>query len=352
MRNAKTVLLCAMAALAAACADDQVRNTLPPGVRVDTYTQVTVGKVDVLFVIDNSQSTEDKQENLARNFKGFFDFLQSAQVDYHIAVTTTDVTTPNTPGTQGRLFGTPEVITPATPNPVEAFQANARVGTKGSGYEAGLDAARRTLELKPQGFLRPDAYLFIIFVSDDEDHSEPGVPRFFYRFFEQQKGKGNEGMVSAGAIVGDAPGGCFTPSGGQARAAVRYKEVVELVGGRVGSICSEQFDVILRELGVDAVGLKRKWPLSRIPDTATIQVTVRYPCGTNEVLLDAVCSARESACSGGTGTVSCTVKPASETNPDGWTYEPSTSTLVFKGLSLPPKGSEIDVQYYEQGQAP
>ena len=79
---------------------------------------------------------------------------------------------------------------------------------------------------------------------------------------------------------------------------------------------------------------------------------MRYPCGTAKALLDAVCSAQESSCSGNTGVVNCTVKPASETNPDGWIYEPSTSTLVFKGVSLPPKGSEIDVQYYEQGQAP
>lgn len=352
MRRMKVFgFVAAAVALVGGCSGDKVRNTLPPGVRIDTFNQVSVGKVDVLFVIDNSASTEDKQENLARNFKGFFDFLAEAKVDYHIGVTTTDVTSSG-PGAQGRLFGSPEVITPATPDPLGAFAKNARVGTGGSGNEAGLDAARRTLELKPAGFLRPEAYLFLIFVSDDEDHSEPGVPRFFYRYFEQAKGKGNEGMVSAGAIVGDAPDGCFTPSGGQARAGLRYKEVVDFVGGRVGSICGAQFDQILRDLGVDAVGLKRKWALTRIPDEGTLDVTVKFPCSTPKETLDAVCSAQTAECDGDAGTVACTVKKSPDGTSDGWTYEPSTNTLVFKGKSLPPKGSEIDVQYYEQGTAP
>lgn len=350
--RASPIMLCAAAVLAlAACAEDKVRATLPPGVRVDTFNQVTVGKVDVLFVIDNSNSTADKQENLARNFKGFFDYLQQAQVDYHIAVTTTDVTS-DAPGAKGRLFGSPEVITPATPDPVDAFQQNAKVGTGGSGYESGLDAARRTLELKPTGFLRADAYLFLIFVSDDEDHSEPGVPRYFHRFFERQKGKGNEAMVSAGAIVGDVPDGCFTPSGGQARAGKRYKEVVDLVGGKVGSICGAQFDEILRDLGVEAVGLKRKWTLARIPDLTTLEVSVLYPCGTDAALLNAVCSEQAPDCgSSGKGTIACKVR-AAEGGADGWEYEAATNTLVFKGRSLPPKGSEIDLQYKEQEGSP
>lgn len=338
-------------ALGAGCTPDKVRGALPPGARIDTYNQVTVGKVDVLFVIDNSPSTEDKQDNLGRNITGFFTYLQQAKVDYHIGITTTDVTGGG-PGAQGRLYGNPSVITPDTPNPAEAFARNAKVGVGGSSNEEGLDGARRTLDLRPAGFLRPDAYLFLIFVSDDEDHSEPGVPHYFYRFFEQQKGKGNEGMISAGAIVGDSPDGCFTPTGGQARAGKRYKEVVDLVGGRIGSICDAQFDVILKELGVDAVGLKRKFALSRTPDEASLDVTLKYPCDTARATLDAACDKQVNECTGSTGDVACTVKKLPDGGKDGWSFEPATNSLVFHGVTLPPKGSEIDVLYYEPGQKP
>lgn len=340
-----------LGALLGGCSEDKVRRTLPPGMRVDTFTQVAVGKVDVLFVIDSSPSTEDKQANLARNFQGFFSYLQQAKVDYHIAVTTMDVDTAG-PGRQGALFGNPSVITPETPKPLEAFTANATVGTAGSSLEKGLDAARRTLQLNPAGFLRSDAYLYLVFVSDDEDHSEPAVPRQFYRAFEALKGKGNEGMVSAGAIVGDVPDGCFTAAGGQARPANRYHELVGLVGGRIGSVCDAEFGTTLNELGVDAVGLKRKWPLGKTPDAPSLVVTVKYPCATPKATLDAVCSAQVAACAGDVGEVACTVKPKTENGADGWTFEPSTNSVFFNGAALPPKGAAIEFTYYEEGRTP
>ncbi|MFM2152838.1 MAG: hypothetical protein RL199_1273 [Pseudomonadota bacterium] len=341
----------ALAAVLAGCSEDKVRRTLPPGMRVDTFAQVAVGKVDVLFVIDSSPSTEDKQANLARNFQGFFSYLQQAKVDYHIAVTTMDVDSVG-PGRQGALFGTPAVITPETPKPLEAFSANATVGTEGSSLEKGLDAARRTLQLNPAGFLRPDASLYLVFVSDDEDHSEPAVPRQFYRYFESIKGKGNEGMISAGAIVGDLPDGCYTPAGGQARPANRYRELVGLVGGRTGSVCDSEFGATLNELGVDAAGLKRKWALGKAPDVASLVVTVTYPCTTSKATLDLVCSQQVAACSGSAGSVACTVRPKPETGPDGWTFEPSTNSVFFGGASLPSKGAVIEFTYYEEGQTP
>lgn len=124
-------------------------------------------------------------------------------------------------------------VTPRTPGAASAFARAVRVGTGGSGLETGLDAAaaalgrltdRETGEARPipaenEGFLRADASLFIIFVSDEEDRSF-GEPAYFYRVFETVKSVGNEGLVSISAIVGDpdldgpgsAPGGCEVPA--------------------------------------------------------------------------------------------------------------------------------------------
>ncbi len=134
-------------------------------------------------------------------------------------------------------------VTATTPGARAAFSRAVRVGTDGSGREQGLAAAaaalgrsvdRDTGELLPapaenEGFLRPDAALFLIFVSDEEDESF-GEPAYYYRAFETVKGRGNEGLVSISAIVGDPdpdgrdgtdPGGCEIPNPVDGRPPIR-----------------------------------------------------------------------------------------------------------------------------------
>jgi hypothetical protein len=50
------------------------------------------GKIDFLFVIDNSGSMEDEQQNLIKSFPGFLDTIRSsvAASDHHVLVTDTD----------------------------------------------------------------------------------------------------------------------------------------------------------------------------------------------------------------------------------------------------------------------
>lgn len=49
------------------------------------------GKVDILFVSDNSASMSDIQKELAARFAGFIQILDSKSIDYRIAITTTDL---------------------------------------------------------------------------------------------------------------------------------------------------------------------------------------------------------------------------------------------------------------------
>lgn len=377
-RGAAGGLVALLALVLAGCPDDNLRATLPPGAQVDTFSQASVGKIDVLWVVDNSGSMVQEQENLGRNFERFLSYLIRAKVDYHIGITTTDVEKE-----AGKLVGSPSFITPETPDPVGAFARNVKVGVTGSGREAGLDAARRTLQLRPEGFLRDDAHLFLIFVSDEDDNSVPGTPKFFFRFFDSLKGKGYESMISAGAIIGDVPGGCINAVTGQARAGTRYKEVVEMVGGRVGSICDDQFDVTLRQMGIDAVGLKRKFQLTRLPDFSTLELTVKLPCDTPSDEVVAMCAATRDHCGGadpvmlcqprlaferlgcevpdeqaaqqcsrfgrfcdgGAGAVLCYGEDSALL--DAVDYESTTNSLVFQNAAVPPKGAVIEAIYME-----
>lgn len=329
--------------LLAGCDDTRVRDTLPPGVRVDGYQQSAVSMVDVLVVVDNSASMAEEQENLGQNFDRFLSFLTEASVDFQIGVTTTDIVNDN--GQLKSADGHPAIITNATPDPLAAFSANVKAkSVGGNAREAGLDAARRALERNAQGLLREKAWLFVIFVSDEEDYSF-GVPKQFYRYFAQLKGKGNEGMVQAGAIVGDTPGGCFSPQG-TADPGARYAEVVALLGGRVGSICSPKFDEILREMGIDAVGLKRKFQLSKVPDLKTLEVTTTLACATPDDLTDAICLSTANDCTAG-GSLRCRVRPHETGDKDGWSYEVGTNSVVFHGRAIPPKGSDVELMYME-----
>lgn len=337
-----TAAVLLFAVFASACDETRVRDALPPGARLDAFQQSTASKVDVLVVVDNSASMVEEQENLGKNFDRFLSFLTDAAVDFHIGVTTTDII--NDKGRLVNAAGHPSVITTETPDPLASFSANVKVdSTAGSALEAGLDAARRTFELKPEGFLRDDAWLFIIFISDEEDDSF-GLPKYFYRYFSQIKGKGNEAMVQIGAIVGDVPGGCVSDQG-RAEPGERYAQVVQLMGGRMGSICDPQFDEILRQMGIDAVGLKRKFHLSKVPDLSSLKVTVGLGCNASQELTDAICASTVDGC-GSSGELRCAVRELG-VGKDGWTYEPGTNSITFHGRSIPGKGASIEFVYQE-----
>ena len=126
-----------------ACQPVKLVKTLPPDVRVDTYSQQAASKIDVLWVIDDSGSMAPRQENLAKNFQAFIDVFAKGSIDFRLAVTTTDIFK-----VRGQLKGSPRILTPSTPNLLAAFSNNVKVGTLGSPYEAGLQAAQLALQLQ------------------------------------------------------------------------------------------------------------------------------------------------------------------------------------------------------------
>lgn len=305
-------------ALGAACNDDTILTALPePEIQVDELKQKPAALVDILWVVDNSESMVQEQQLLAANFDRFINGLTVCQgtgvegdvcdfatktcrvsggpcnpPDYHIGVIATDVRSDLDSGKLRRIGlcvpsmgATPSggktrycqgsnadcthdaanpnsdaantmcdmgqsiaFVTPSTVNAQGAFSRDVQVGVGGSGRETGIEAAaiavgRQTNRATGQwlappnenaGFLRPDASLFLIFVSDEDDSSF-GEITYFYRAFETLRGAGNEGVVSVSAIVGNPDedgvagpelGGC--PAGSEARTAVAGTRYVSL----------------------------------------------------------------------------------------------------------------------------
>ncbi|MGA9521676.1 MAG: choice-of-anchor D domain-containing protein, partial [Myxococcaceae bacterium] len=118
------------------------------GRNTDTFVQDQKPKADVLFTVDDSCSMDVHQNNLANNFASFISYAQSANVDWQIGVTTTDMddayTSPfpgipgKADGAKGRLLGdanNPKILTPTTQDVVNKFRAKVNVGINGSGIE-------------------------------------------------------------------------------------------------------------------------------------------------------------------------------------------------------------------------
>ncbi|MFO0728614.1 MAG: choice-of-anchor D domain-containing protein [Myxococcota bacterium] len=277
----------------------------------DRFTQLPTPQADVLFVLDNSCSMDDEQASLGANFGSFLTYAQSAGVDYQIAVTTTDVESPagafdpsglRTPG-PGRFVdqGGGQIITPSTPNAAQVFQQNTTLGTYGSGHEQGLEGAYLALS-DPNingpnhGFLRVDAALAVIVVSDEEDQS-PRTVAFYENFFRNIKGFQNQSQFSFSAIV--SPPANPNCSGGGASAGNRYISIAQSTGGVVESICTANWGQTLSNIGLNTFGLRGRFNLSAQPIPSTIAVTVnsmavaavtpggvtqwRYDVGTNSV---------------------------------------------------------------------
>jgi|CXWL01.1.fsa_nt_gi hypothetical protein len=357
------------------CPKERLTRVLPPDVRVDTYLQQSASKVDVLWVVDNSGSMAPRQENLAKNFQAFIDIFSKGSIDFRIGVTTTDIFK-----LPGQLRGTPRVLTPQTPSLASAFANNIKVGIAGSPYEAGLQSAQLVLDAyqranadkqaaisnckaacanganntqcqascetaHPIEFLRPDAYLYLIFVSDEEDESSQDV-RSFWRSYETAKGIGNDGTVTTAAIVGEDPNTCGATPGS------RYKALSTLTGGDLGSICDADFAKTLKKLATSAVGLKRKFALARPPNLETLEVHVKYPCNAAAEVIANCASVDREDCVDAPGDALSLICSPPQGGPDGWTYEKDNQSVFFAGDSVPGLHAQVDLQYYEEGKGP
>jgi len=156
-----------------------------------------VTDVDVLFVIDNSGSMESEQANLATNFPKLATKLDLAGFSYRVGVVSTDVgaghyglpSCETALGDGGKLQHAPQLAgcTPPkdpwieridgvanVPDVAAAFSCIAQLGIGGCGFEQPLEAARRALDPKLMvnpGFLRDDAALAVIYITDEDDCS-------------------------------------------------------------------------------------------------------------------------------------------------------------------------------------
>jgi hypothetical protein len=276
--------------------DGETKYDVGP-IDTDTGPQDGCGKIDFLFVIDNSAAMADEQENLIQSFPGFINEIVdvTGAQDFHILVTTAEwgefvigrcadkCQTDNDPtcfwddniecadsafidpsrwpcvdslgvgvntdfnGASCNLAGGHRYITDAQANLTEAFECIARVGTNGAVYEFALDAQIFATSDEYSGnggchpgFMRDDAVLVVTFITDEAGNDWGGAPAAYDALVAAKSGDPSA-IVMLG-LFGDThlPNAVCTTTDqnmGGAHGGPHYQSYVESFGDR-GHWCS------------------------------------------------------------------------------------------------------------------
>ncbi len=319
---------------------------------IDQYTQAPPPAVDILFVVDDSCSPNeeqlggpshctmnDEQMQLRDQMATFIESAATWAQTYRMAVTTTDTVKVN-----GVFQGAPKVYDSEGTTPLSGFADNVIVGITGDHHTAGLEAAWlalnglhlqdtdiECLEDVPgqcpfygddhlmscidgscrgpnYGFLREDAELMIIIVSDKDDLSPEAVSWYVQQLLSLKPGAAS---VTLHALVTPETGGTGGTGG---TVAIRYIQAATALGGKTASICTDDFGAELGALGAATFGLRRRFYASLPVDPETLVVRVQgVECGENT----------------------------------GWSWNASISAVVLEedGLCWPAEGEVVELEY-------
>jgi hypothetical protein len=269
-----------------------------PNEFVDAGMAQACDKIDFLFIVDDSGSMQEEQTNLAANFPMFVNLIESYMtsagtlIDYRIAVTTTGrsnhysldlglgmpLTFMETgdngafrmqSSSGGSCNMTRRWFQKGDANIAQNFGCVAEVGTGGPSYEMPLLCSKLALSDRVSdgtnaGFLRDDALLAIIYISDEDDcsrtddnwqitptsdpcaYGDAGLltQASFISFFDTLKG--DPGRWAAAVIA--APMDC-TSSFGDAVQARRMQEFVQMKmpNATFSSICAGDLTTALQQ---------------------------------------------------------------------------------------------------------
>jgi len=192
------------------------------------------------------------------------------------------------------------VITSETEGPAEIFAEMVAVGITGSGIENGLEAVHMAF-VEPMlsgdnaGFIREEANLSLIFVSDEDD-SSPYPASEYQHFFTMLKGEEafrDHSLFNVSAVVGAVPPefpgqpSCSSEHG-DASYGHRYVYLASETKGLVESICDEDFSVIAEKLGLILSGLAVEFELSELPKEHTLQISLYESADSDSKIADLV----------------------------------------------------------------
>ncbi len=271
----------------------QVDPTDPNKVIESFTAQSAAGKIDILFVADNSASMEIEQNSLGTRFATFASRIQG--LDWQAGITTTDCSSRgfNICGSLLPLTGgTGRILRPSTPNLSSVFLRTilrpetvdcVKRGSCPSGDEEALRATITAIDKRTgvnAGFFRPGAALAVVILTDeDELSSGPSNATKPQSVIAKVKSAlGNSKVFKSYAITtlpGDST--CLEiqkdQQGGIGSYGTHAIELASLTGGFAESICAPNYDTLLSQIGDSLQAtVTDSVTLTKIPKTGTVQV--------------------------------------------------------------------------------
>lgn len=345
MRKKIQYLLPMILMMTAACGGDPSFSLLPESQRfLQGDGNGQTNKVDILFMIDNSPSMANNQKKLGESFNNFIAEFSQFGFDYKIAVAGSDAYRAYFEGQgdrreekfakfkdghKNKVSGT-FVITPGLPDLATTFLTNVTVGTGGSGDERPFSSMRKALDSPLNaGFLRDDAFLAVIILSDEDDFSSmerrPNINNkhdYDYEFLDPVddyvnyldivKNTTQARKFNVSAITKLDLESC--KDGFNKLMGARYIELAQKTDGVLGDICEPDFSSTMESISKRIATLSTIFPLDRVPVLGTIIVQI------NGVDIP-------------------------EHPTDGWTYIASKNAIQFNGTAIPESGAFIDVDF-------
>lgn len=265
-------------------------------------------KLDIVWIIDNSGSMSDEQSDLGTNFSAFINEFITKDVDFKMAITTTDASSADKKGKM--VLGSDIKLTSAKAKADEVqFKADFRnlvkVGTSGSGYEKGLEASEGFMQKYSSTFVRSDAYLAVVVLSDEEDQSSKAVSAYtdYLKTFKSEAGLVKVYTIADINRTNSGPG--ITVG------ADRYIAASNQTAGVVSNI-RDDFHQSLSAMGDSIINLLDSFALANDPVAGSLKVYVNGVESTN------------------------------------YTFDAASRSIKFDSAHLPPVGAEITVYYIKQ----
>lgn len=324
--NSKTIknfLLAGLALFSLSCSDYQIVSSNPPEpeiiyvysevptyvqqevptddytgqVWVDSFSQpFSVNGVDILWVIDTSGSMNRYDANLILGIETMLNALPPS--GWRLAMTSNDP-----------LKASAEAQFPLVPGD-DILDAEAMYNAMGrGGREEGFDAAYEYIVNNPYAstWMRSDAALLVVFVSDEEDQSDDHFPAMhdFVSWYSTQRA----GSVFLSSIVNVAHADSVcTWAVSAIDIGDRYMDATNLFGGVIVDICSDDWSPGVTDASAQ-IDPHESWELRHPPVPDSIRV-----------FIDTI------------------LQP--DTN---WVYNPATNSVEF--LVIPAGGTLVEIGY-------
>lgn len=234
---------------------------------LERFQQNELGVLDVLLIVDNSNSMRQEQENLAARLAPLISSINNT--NWRIAITSTDPK-------DGCVV---RVIARNDQNQDQMFsEAILGLGTAGARNEVGFYQARAAINCGNPQWRRAQANLAVIFVSDEDncgrgnecgDYPESQSVAYLTSEIAKTHTLGQDAKIHG--IVWE-PGTTCNVGGFEANL---YAEAVRQSKGKIGSICDNDYTPILTEISKDMQAtLKTQVQLQNVPITSTLKVMV------------------------------------------------------------------------------